>query len=109
MATKKTQVEEKPRIKWAKSANVFETYANQTHLNWTLDDVRLHFAQIMEIGENLGPGADVSFANMEKAVITVSWRNAKILRNHLEKIISNYEEANGEINIQLKLASNQGT
>jgi len=104
-------LEKNMNIKWVKSPEgVFETYANQTHLNWSLDDVRLRFAEIGEGGENdTGPGSNVVPVNYEKAAITLSWRNAKMLQAQLAKVISNYEKANGEIKILVKLASNEGT
>jgi hypothetical protein len=101
---------EKKNIKWVKPPQgVAETYANQTHINWSLDDVRLRFAQIAESGEDTGPGCDVVPVNVEKAAITLSWRNAKLLHGQLARIVSNYEKANGEIKVQVTLASNEGT
>ena len=95
---------------WVKPPQgVLDTYANQSHLNWSLDDVRLRFAQIGESGDDTGPGAQIVPVNIEKAAVTMSWRNAKILLNQLSRVISNYEKANGEIKIDVKLASNEGT
>lgn len=96
-------------FKWVRSPQgVFETYTNQGHITWSLDDVRLHFAQIGEI-ESPTPGEKFSPLNIEKAKITMSWRNAKILQARLSQIIANYEKANGEINLSPILASNEGT
>lgn len=102
--------ENKKHFKWIKPPQgVFDTYANQTHLNWSLDDVRIRFAQIGEAGDDTGPGADIVPANFEKAAVTLSWRNAKILLNQLAKVIHNYEKVNGEIKMNVVLASNEGT
>lgn len=100
----------RPNVKWVRSPEgVFETYANQTHLSWSLDDVRLRFAQIGESDESLTPGATFVAVNVEKAAITLSWRNAKILHAQLAQVISNYERVNGDIELQVKLASSEGT
>jgi hypothetical protein len=96
--------------KWVKSSQgVFETYSNQTHLTWSLDDVKLRFAQLGEANESAGPGDALVTVNVHKATITVSWRNAKILHAQLGLIVGNYEKVNGEINLKPTLASNEGT
>lgn len=105
----KQPAEAETRMKWVRSPQgVFETYANQGHITWSLDDVTLHFAQIGGI-ESFTPGDKLTSAYMEKAKITISWRNAKIIHHQLAQIISNYEKANGEINLKPQLASNEGT
>jgi hypothetical protein len=97
-------------VPWVKPPQgAFEAYSNQTHINWSLDDVRLRFAQIGESGEYTGPGSPLISVNYEKAAITLSWRNAKILQAKLATLISNYEKVNGEIKLQVTLASNEGT
>jgi hypothetical protein len=102
--------EAKPKIKWVRPPEgTFETYANQTHLSWSLDDVRLRFAQIGMSDETLTPGDEFVSINIEKANITLSWRNAKVLYTQLAQIIGNYEKENGEINLKPKLASSGGT
>lgn len=109
MTNDKTSEESKSGIKWIKSPDgVFDAYANQVHINWSLDDVRLRFAQIGPIND-AGPGEKLTPVNVEKAWITISWRNAKLLREHLSKIISNYETVNGEINLSPVLAPSDGT
>ena len=98
------------RMKWVSSPQgVFETYANATHLTWSLDDVKLFFAQIGEAEESVGPGDKIVSVNIQKARITISWRNAKILHVQLGQVIANYERANGQINLKPTLASNEGT
>jgi hypothetical protein len=105
----KQPAEAQTSFKWVRSPQgVFEAYANQGHITWSLDDVRLHFAQIGEI-ESPTPGEKFSPLNIEKAKITIPWRNAKILHLQLGQIIGNYEKANGEINLRPALASSEGT
>jgi uncharacterized protein DUF3467 len=100
----------KSNIKWVRPPEgVFEAYSNQTHLSWSLDDIRLRFAQIGLSDESLTPGDAFVSVNIEKAAITLSWRNAKILHDQLAQIIGNYEKENGEINLKPKLAPNDGT
>ena len=41
----------------------------------------------------------------ERAAVTITWRNAKLMRNQLSDLIQAYEEVNGEINIGVKLAA----
>jgi len=110
MTDENKQREARSHFKWVRpSEGVFESYANQTNLSWSLDDVRLRFAQIGESEESLTPGSAFVPINIEKAAITISWRNAKILHAQLGQVISNHEKVNGEINLDLKLASNEGT
>jgi hypothetical protein len=109
MTDEKTQQESKVPIRWVKSPEgLFQTYANQMHINWSLDDVRLRFAEIGP-SNDAGPGDKLISVYVEKAAITITWRNAKILLNGLSAIISNYEKVNGEINLKPELASNEGT
>jgi len=102
--------ENKPTINWVKSpAGIFQTYSNQTNITWSLDDVTLRFAQIMPSDEILGPGDSFVPVNAEKASITIPWRTAKIILNQLRQVIENQEKMNGEIKIDVALASNEGT
>lgn len=99
-----------PSIKWVRPPQgAFETYANRIHTSWTLDDISLLFAQMIETDETLGPGSKVDSVSVLKASITISWRGAKILHRQLGQIIGNYEQVNGEINLTPILASTEGT
>ena len=102
--------EKNKKIQWVRSsAGVFQTYSNQTNITWSLDDVTLRFAQIGPTDETLGPGDPFVPVNAEKAAITVPWRTAKIILNQLRQVIENQEKTNGEIKIDVALASNEGT
>jgi hypothetical protein len=106
--TDENKSEPRRQIKWVKSPEgVFETYSNQTHISWSLDDVSLRFAQLGQI--DVTPGLPVESVNFEKATVTISWRIAKILHLQLTQLINNYEKVNGEIKIKPELASSEGT
>ena len=92
-------------VDWVKSPNgIFETYANNLHLNWALDDVRLRFGQVVNSPNTPNPGSDLIAVIQERAAITFSWRNAVMLRDNLTQLIESYERVNGLINRHVKLA-----
>jgi len=102
--------EKNKKPQWVKSPEgIFHTYSNQTNITWSLDDVTLRFAQIMPADEILGPGDAFVPVNAEKASITIPWRTAKILLSQLGQVLSNQEKVNGEIKLDVALASNEGT
>lgn len=101
----KPEAEAKPVVlEWIRSPQgVAEIYVNNVHVTWSLDDVRVRLAQLVTSPKSPNPGPVYLGANEERAAVTFSWRNAKLLRNQLSQIIQLYEEANGEIKIDLKL------
>ncbi len=88
---------------WIPSAlGIVETYSNLTVMQWSLDDVRIRFAQLVNDPKRPTPGP-VFFAKAEeRAAITLSWRNAKVLRDQLDRLIQSYEAANGAISTTAK-------
>ena len=74
-----------------------EIYSNYLHASWTLFDVRVQLGQLV-------PARDrpKDFVVEEKAAVTISWSQAKNLRDLLADLVASYEETNGEIN-RLKL------
>jgi hypothetical protein len=93
-----------PQSPWIKSPNgVFETYANNIHIMWSKDDLRVRLAQMVESPETPNPGADFRAATEERAAVTFSWRGAKLLRDQLTKVIEAYEKVNGEIKVDVVL------
>ncbi len=84
---------------------VCEEYANFVHLTWSLDDVRVRFAQLINDPTTPDPGPKLKGVAEERAAITISWRNAKILRDSLTMIIDLWEKRNGEIPLNLELPS----
>jgi hypothetical protein len=101
----KPEKEKKPEIlEWIKPPQgAVEIYANNIHITWTLDDVRVRLAQVVTSPKTPNPGTDYAGANEERAAVTFSWRNAKLLLNQLAQVIKLYEEANGEIKTDIKL------
>jgi len=82
---------------------VLEIYANMATLQWSLDDVRVRLAQIINSPETPDPGADLIPIAQEKVAVSVSWRGAKIMRDNLARAIEAYEKVNGEIVVDIKL------
>jgi len=73
---------------------VFEVYANVFVPQWTLSDVRIRLGQFLAKGKPFGPKG---FVIVENAALTITWRDAKNLRDVLIKVIENYEKVNGEL------------
>ncbi|MHB8391994.1 MAG: hypothetical protein ACYDBH_20860, partial [Acidobacteriaceae bacterium] len=69
----------------------------------SLDDVRIRLAQVVDSPVNPNPGAEFRGAIEERAAVTFSWRNAKLLRDQLAVIVAAYEKANGEIKVDTVL------
>jgi hypothetical protein len=82
---------------------VFDVYANTAHLTWSLDDVRVRFAQLINSPETPNPGTSFSGVAEERVAVTFSWRNAVIFRNGLSQLIESYEKVNGPIKVDIKL------
>jgi len=98
--------QKRPPAEWVKSPDgILDVYANTAHVTWSLDDVRVRVGQLVTSPETRSPGASYKSVVEERAAVTFSWRNAKLLATQLSHIIANYEKVNGEININPKLAS----
>jgi hypothetical protein len=94
----------KKAVDWvAPEEGVYDVYANTAHLTWSLDDVRVRFAQLVNSPDTPNPGADFSSVAEERVAVTFSWRNAVIFRNGLSKLIEAYEKVNGPIKLDIKL------
>ncbi len=95
--------DKKPKAKWVKSpSGVTEYYANMSLVMWTLDDVRFRLGQLINAEDN-SPDEDFTAVAQEKTAVTMSWRNAKLLRDQLIQLVKLYEDANGEINVGVTL------
>lgn len=93
----------KPNAKWVKSPlGVAEYYINTSVVMWSLDDVRFRLGQLVNSEDN-SSNEDFKAVAQERAAVTMSWRNAKLLRNQLMQLIELYEDANGEINVDVIL------
>ena len=90
--------DKKPPIEWIKPPEgIPEYYANMVNIMWSLDDVRFKIGQLVDGPKNPTPGADFRAVALASAGVTLSWRNAKLLRDDLIQLIDSYEKVNGEI------------
>jgi hypothetical protein len=97
--------EDKPRpAAWVKSADgIVQIYANMAHITWSLDDIRIRLAQLVTSDETRTPGPVYTAVAEERAAVTFTWRNAKVLRDQLTQAIDNFEKTNGVIKMDTKL------
>jgi hypothetical protein len=95
----------KPPIQWVEPPEgVTEYYANMVNLLWSLDDVRFKIGQLVDPSEKAAPGANFRPVALASAAVTLSWRNAKLLRDDLIALVNSYEKVNGEIVTSIVLA-----
>lgn len=77
---------------------VFEAYSNVVNLNWTLTNVRIRFAELIQIPDDERPNwENQHLILLERAAITIPWYQVKVLRDMLDGIVKNYETINGEL------------
>jgi hypothetical protein len=77
---------------------VFEAYSNVVNMNWTLHDVRLRFAELIQVPDDDRPTWENQHGViLERAAVTMPWHQAKYLRDMLDGVIKNYEEINGAL------------
>jgi hypothetical protein len=77
---------------------VYYAYANIVNFNWTLTDVQLRFAELIQVPNEDSPTwENQSIVILERVSVTIPWYQAKILRGMLDGILRTYEEVNGEI------------
>jgi hypothetical protein len=95
---------QKTPIHWVPApGGVLDIYANLAAIQWSLDDVRVRLAQMVNSPETPNPGDDIVAIAQEKAAITVTWRGAKIMAERLAEAVKSYERVNGEILVDLEL------
>jgi hypothetical protein len=91
-------------IQWIQpQKGICEVYANQVHMTWTKDDVRIRLGQWTAHQKGLNPGKQFKSAIEERGAVTLPWRMAKLLRDQLTQIIDSYETSNGTINKDVQL------
>lgn len=77
---------------------VVEAYANVVNMNWTFYDVRLRFAELIQVPDEDRPTWENQHGVLlERVAVTIPWHQAKLLRNLLDGVVKNYEEINGEL------------
>ncbi|HZQ17083.1 MAG TPA: DUF3467 domain-containing protein [Terriglobales bacterium] len=86
-----------PEIKWISREALPDIYANLVHVNWTPFDLRVRFGQL--ITDPAVSPTKAGWVVNEQCAITMSYGQAKYLRNLLHGIIKDYEAKNGEIKI----------
>jgi hypothetical protein len=95
----------RPPIQWIKPVEgVPEYYANMVNILWSLDDVRFKIGQLVDGPERTSPGGTFVPVALPSAAVTLSWRNAKLLRDDLIELVNSYEKVNGEIVTSVVLA-----
>lgn len=88
---------------------IFEAYSNVVNMNWTLYDVRIRFQELIQVPDDDRPTWENQHGILlERAAVTMSWHQAKNLRDLLGGLIKNYEEINGELKA-IKLPSRPGS
>ena len=86
----------KVEFKWVRSKeSIPEVYGNFFHATWTLVDVRVRVGELVPDLSN--PSDKKAFLVDERAAVTVSWPQAKVLAGTLTKLVASYEQVNGEI------------
>ena len=89
--------EESKNFKWVppRDGQFRDIYVNVIHPSWSLFDVRFRLGQLI-------PSADyqAEFVIEEKGTVTMSWHEAKIVRDALIDLIASYENTNGELTKQ---------
>lgn len=88
---------------WVRREDSAEIYSNMFFLNWSLVDVRIRFGEMIPIGTS-PEGSKVNYVIEENAAVTMSWAQAKALKDSLIDAVTRYENTNGAIDLQkLKL------
>lgn len=84
-----------PKLRFVTSPDgVAEIYANFIDASWTQYDVRIRLAQV--ISQSDQPGS-TEFVAEERAAITMSWPNLKLVNLILAELVKQFEATNGEI------------
>jgi len=77
---------------------IFEAYSNVVNMNWTLYDVRIRFAELLQVPDEDRPNWENQHGVLlERVAVTIPWHQAKFLRDLLDGVIKNYEAINGEL------------
>jgi hypothetical protein len=80
---------------------MFFTYANHLQIGFTHFDVRLVFGEVVDVGPD-------SVSVEQRAQVTLSWGQAKLLHHTLGEVVRNYEAAQGTIKLPEGMTDLQG-
>jgi hypothetical protein len=86
-------IQSEPVLVIADAPDVCKTYSNHINITWSAFDVRLHFG---DFSAQVNP-KDEKLHVETKAVVAVSWPQAKQISEILAEVIRRFEAANGEI------------
>ena len=90
--------------KWVRREDSAEVYANFFFTNWTINDIRIRFGQLIPTDKTTPEGKPESVSE-EQASVTISFVTAKALAIHLAELVEKQEKANGPIDLhKIKLA-----
>ena len=99
-----TEEHQKDLLPWVRSSQgIVEIYANNMHITWSKDDMRIRLSQVITDPGTPNPGEESRGIYEERAAVTFTWRGAKILRDQLTRAIAGYEAVNGEIKTDIML------
>jgi hypothetical protein len=84
--------QKQPTIVFTDAPDIMRAYSNHINITWNAFDVRLHFGESDVI---LDKNGNVNVQT--KAVLTVSWTEAKQITEILNKVIKGFETLNGPI------------
>jgi hypothetical protein len=77
---------------------IFSVYSNLVNFDWTLFDVRLRFAELIQVPDESNPvWSNQQNVILERAAITIPWHQAKAISSMLAGLVQNYEALNGEL------------
>jgi hypothetical protein len=78
---------------------LFTTYANDVRLTYTIFDVRMVFGEIVDVMSD-------KIVVEQRAQVTVSYLQAKLLLNTLNQAIAQHETTFGELKLPAEVATN---
>jgi Protein of unknown function (DUF3467) len=77
---------------------VFSTYSNLVNMDWTLYDIRIRFAELIQVpNDESSTWTNQHTVILERVMVTLPWHQAKELRDMLAGVIQSYEALNGEL------------
>ncbi len=77
---------------------LYSVYSNVVNADWTLYDLRLRFAELIQVPDENNPNLKNQHAILfERVAVTIPWHQVKYLRDLLAGVVDNYEALNGEL------------